>query len=86
MFPQDIANKILNNINLVMHDDNASFDNMIKSSVPAKKIVDLLGKTNITNAKCRGIIYNGGHDGACCFVMDFSSVVPVAVSYDNGKT
>lgn len=86
LFPKDVANKILSSIHLVMHDDRKSFSTIEKSSIPAKQIVDLLGKSNITNNKCRGIIYNGGHDGACCFVMDFSSVIPVAVSYDNGKT
>lgn len=86
LFPERIAREILSRIPLVMHDDRKGFHEIEKTSIPAKQIIDLLGKSNITNNKCRGIIYNGGHDGACCFVMDFSSVVPVAVSYDNGKT
>lgn len=40
----------------------------------------------INSTKCRGFVYNGGHDGACCFIRDFQSVVPVAISYDNGRT
>lgn len=86
LFPKDIADKIFNNVHLVMHDDRASFDNMIKSSVPAYDIIRLLGESGMNRSKCRGIVYNGGHDGACCFIRDFSSVIPVAVSYDNGKT
>lgn len=86
LFPKEIATKILNNVKLVMHDDRASFDNMIKSSIPVYEIIRLLGESDMNKSKCRGIVYNGGHDGACCFIRDFSSVIPVAISYDNGKT
>lgn len=86
LFPKDIAQKIFSNVRLVMHDDKQSFHDMIKSSIPAYEIIRLLGESGMNKSKCRGIVYNGGHDGACCFIRDFSSVVPVAVSYDNGRT
>lgn len=86
LFPKDVAERILKSVHLVMHDDNDSFDTIDKSSVSAHNIIRLLGESSINASKCRGLVYNGGHDGACCFIRDFSSVVPVAVSYDNGKT
>ena len=86
IFPDDIAKRILSSVNLVMHDDRASFGNMRKSSIPAHEIIRLLGESGMNKTRCRGIVYNGGHDGACCFIRDFSSVVPVAISNDNGKT
>lgn len=86
LFPPESAKRILNNIHLVMHDDSDSFSNMRKSSVSAYDVIRTLGESGMNNSKCRGIVYNGGHDGACCFIRDFSSVIPVAVSYDNGKT
>ena len=69
-----------------MHDDTCSFKDMAKSSESAYKIVTLLGEAGMNDSKCRGIVYNGGHDGGCCFLRDFSSVVPIEVSYDNGRT
>lgn len=86
IFPKDIAQQILNRVHLVMHNDDASFHDMKKSSSSAVDIIRLLGEGKINGTICRGLVYNGGHDGACCFIRDFSSVVPVAVSYDNGKT
>lgn len=86
IFPHDLAQRILNSVHLVMHDDNDSFRDMRKSSVCAHQIITLLNETNVNRTKCRGLVYNGGHDGACCFIRDFSSVVPVAYSTDNGKT
>lgn len=86
IFPEKIAKKILSSIRLYMHNDNSSFHNMIKSSIPAVEIVHLLGEHEINSTKCRGLVYNGGHDGACCFIRDFSSAIPVAISMDNGRT
>lgn len=86
IFPPSTADKILNTIHLIMHDDTCSFRDMARSSDSAYSIVQRLGESGMNNSKCRGIVYNGGHDGGCCFIRDFSSVVPVAVSYDNGKT
>ena len=86
IFGKDKANKILHTIHLIMHDDRASFKDMARSSDAAYKVVLQLGEAGMNNSKCRGLVYNGGHDGACCFIRDFSSVIPVAVSYDNGQT
>lgn len=36
--------------------------------------------------KIRGLIYKGAADGFCVLPYDFSSIIPVAVSYDQGKT
>lgn len=66
-----------------MNNDRTSYD--IKTSITAKKIVDVLGR-DIAKTKIRGIIYSGGHDGNCCFVRNFSDVVPYSYSTDNGKT
>ena len=86
LFPKNIANRILTSVNLIMHDDNDNFGNMKKSSQSAHQIVCILKEENMNTSKCRGLVYNGGHDGACCFIRDFSSAIPVAVSYNNGKT
>ena len=86
IFPRDVAQNILNKVNLVMHDDNDGFNDMKKSSISAYDIIRMLGERSMNSSKCRGLVYNGGHDGACCFIRDFSSVIPVAVSYDNGRT
>lgn len=87
LFSEREAKLILRSAHLVMHDDTEKdFDNMKKSSQSALKVIDLIGMTNLTKTKCRGIIYNGGHDGACCLIYDFSSAIPVAISYDNGRT
>ena len=34
----------------------------------------------------RGLIYKGNRDGHCALPYDFSSVIPVSVSYDQGRT
>ena len=86
IFQHNVANRILHQIYLIMHDDTCSFKDMAKSSESAYKIVTLLGEAGMNDSKCRGIVYNGGHDGGCCFIRDFSSVVPIEVSYDNGRT
>lgn len=86
LFPNDVAERVLRNVHLIMHDDRDAFSKMLRSSDSAYGLVRLLGENNMNNSKCRGLVYNGGHDGGCCFIRDFSSVVPVAVSYDNGKT
>ena len=86
IFPHNVSERILHTIHLIMHDDTCSFKDMARSSDSAYKIVLTLGEAGMNNSKCRGIVYNGGHDGGCCFIRDFSSVVPVAISYDNGRT
>lgn len=86
IFPPDVASQILSSTHLVMHDDNDDFSHMRKSSQSAYNIVCMIKEGKINSTKCRGFVYNGGHDGACCFIRDFQSVVPVAVSYDNGRT
>lgn len=86
LFPKDIAERIIRNVHLVMHDDRDSFNNIAKSSIPAVEIIRMLGERGMNNSSVRGLVYNGGHDGACCFIRDFSSVIPVAVSKDNGRT
>ena len=86
IFPEHSRRSILNTIHLIMHDDTCSFKDMAHSSESAYQIVLRLGEAGMNNSKCRGLVYNGGHDGGCCFIRDFSSVLPVAVSYDNGKT
>lgn len=84
LFP-DNADYILRNIPLIMHDDTKT-DDIERSSQSAVAVVNYLGENGANNTKCRGYIYNGGWDGACCVIRDFQSVVPVAVSYDNGQT
>ena len=86
IFDPSVANNILRQVYLIMHDDKCSFKDMARSSESAYEIVRRLGESGMNNSKCRGLVYNGGHDGACCFIRDFSSVIPVAISYDNGKT
>lgn len=86
LFPSNIAQNVLRNVHLIMHDDRDAVKKMLRSSDSAYNLVRLLGEKNMNNSKCRGFVYNGGHDGGCCFIRDFSSVVPVAVSYDNGET
>ena len=34
----------------------------------------------------RGAIYHGHGDGFCCVCYDYSEVVPIAISYDHGRT
>lgn len=84
LFPEGDAKRILKSIKLFMHNENSQ--HVERTADPAHNITLLLRETGMNRSKIRGIVYNGGHDGACCFVRDFSSVIPVAVSYDNGKT
>ena len=86
LMPPNLSQKVLNNVpglNRCMNNNKTSYD--IKTSIPAKRIVDVLGN-DISKTKVRGIIYSGGHDGNCCFVRNFSDVVPYSYSKDNGKT
>jgi len=86
LMPEKLTQRVLNNIRGLgscMNTNKTSYD--IKTSVTAKKIVDLLGP-DIAKTKIRGIIYSGGHDGDCCFVRNFSDVVPYSYSKDNGRT
>lgn len=89
LFPEK-ADKILQELDerglLIMHSDKDRQSAMRKSSQSAYAIVRMLNERYINDTKCRGYVYNGGHDGACCFIRDFQSAVPVAVSYDNGRT
>lgn len=85
IFPKDIAQKILDRVTLIMHNDKDDFSHMSKSSQCAYEIIRLLGENTMNATKCRGLVYNGGHDGACCFIRDFSSAVPIEISRDNGK-
>ena len=86
LFPSGVAQNVLKNVHFIMHDDRDAISKMLRSSDSAYNLVRMLGERNMNNSRCRGLVYNGGHDGGCCFIRDFSSVVPVAVSYDNGKT
>lgn len=57
-----------------------------KTSNIAYEIFSLIGEHGMKQTKIRGIIYDGGHDGSCAFVRDFSDVCPYAYSDDNGRT
>lgn len=86
LMPSRLAYKVLNTVaglNHCMNNNRTSYD--IKTSIPAKRIVDVLGN-DIAKTKIRGIIYSGGHDGNCCFVRNFLDVIPYSYSKDNGKT
>ena len=85
LMPSNLANKVLNSIDLshCMNNNKTSYD--IKTASHAVKITDLLGN-DISKTKIRGIIYSGGHDGNCCFVRNFLDVIPYSYSMDNGKT
>lgn len=87
MFPDD-ANNILNAMgHITMHNETGGQSKEMSShSCYAmtnyfRRYPEILKKS-----KVRGYVYNGGHDGACCLVLDFASVIPVAISKDNGKT
>lgn len=82
------ADDIIRNCSpFIMHDDN-SHHGIAPSSQSCYKVACYLrSHPEIEKgSKIRGYIYNGGHDGACCFIKDFQSALPVAVSFDNGKT
>lgn len=84
--PKD-ANVIFSHLpHIQMHNDDDNVHSMVKTSVPAHEISILCRNGCVDGSRCRGYVYNGGHDGACCFIKDFQSVVPVAISYDNGRT
>lgn len=83
LFSEEVANRILR-YNLRMHNDNDRHPTL--SSHSAYRVVEVVGENNLIKSKCRGLIYNGERDGKCCLIYDFSSVIPVAVSYDNGET
>lgn len=76
LLPKDIAFKLLNSVHLSMDG---------KSSISAKRVADFLGR-NIEKTNIRGFIFTGGHDGDVCFIRDFSAVIPVEYSEDNGRT
>lgn len=46
-----------------------------------KKWENVFRKYNI-----RGAVYHGGNDGFCFVCYDYSEVVPIALSYDHGRT
>lgn len=86
LMPRNLAEKVLHGVpglNHCMNNNKTSYD--IKTSIPAVNITRLLGN-DINKTKIRGIIYSGGHDGNCCFVRNFSDVIPYSYSADNGKT
>lgn len=84
LFPKKIADDVLTAFRgrLYMNSDSNLGRN---TSSIAVSITDFLGR-DIAKSKVRGIIYSGGHDGACAFVRNFSDVIPFAYSADNGKT
>ena len=84
LMPPKIAAYVFHNIDL-RHCMNTDATPYIKTSVPAVEITRLLGN-KMSQTKVRGIIYSGGHDGKCCFVRNFSDVIPYSYSQDNGRT
>lgn len=71
---------------IVMHTDEPGSD--VNSSSCCLRIKDYFENhlDVIRRSKIRGYVYNGGHDGACCFIMDFQSAIPIAASTDGGRT
>ena len=85
LMPPQIAEKVLRVLgNKLYMNDYHSLDK--KTSIVAYNIFNILGESGMKQTKIRGIIYDGGHDGSCAFVRDFSDVCPYAYSDDNGKT
>jgi hypothetical protein len=76
LLPEHLANKILTRVHL--HMDGLS-------SRSAYQVAVALGK-DINKTNIRGFVFTGGHDGDVCFIRDFSAVIPVEYSEDNGRT
>lgn len=76
LLPESLAKIILENTHL--HMDGLS-------SRSAYQVAKILGN-NINKTNIRGFVFTGGHDGDVCFIRDFSAVIPVEYSEDNGKT
>ena len=85
LMPQQMADRVLRMVghNLFMNDFK-SLDK--KTASIAYQIFTIVGEHGMKQTKIRGIIYDGGHDGSCAFVRDFSDVCPYAYSDDNGRT
>jgi hypothetical protein len=85
LMPPQMASRVLRMVghNLYMNDFK-SLDK--KTASIAYQIFSIVGESGMRQTKIRGIIYDGGHDGSCAFVRDFSDVCPYAYSDDNGKT
>ena len=75
LLPEHLANKILTRTHL--HMDGLS-------SRSAYQVAVALGK-DINKTNIRGFVFTGGHDGDVCFIRDFSAVIPVEYSEDNGR-
>ena len=85
LMPEKLANKVLSIMgNDLFMNDFHSLDK--KTSSVAYRIFTIIGEQGMKQTKIRGIIYDGGHDGSCAFVRDFSDVCPYAYSSDNGRT
>ena len=76
LLPEPLARKVLDNTHLYM-------DGL--SSRSAYQVAIILGN-DINKTNIRGFVFTGGHDGDVCFIRDFSAVIPVEYSEDNGRT
>lgn len=76
LLPEYLADKVLSRTHL--HMDGLS-------SRSAYQVASVLGK-DINKTNIRGFVFTGGHDGDVCFIRDFSAVIPVEYSTDNGRT
>lgn len=76
--PQKLAEDVIKHVNLY-------YTKGMRSSVLAKRFCDYIGK-RLNGTRVRGFVFTGGHDGDVCVVRDFSSIIPYAVSKDNGRT
>ena len=85
LMPPEMASKVLQAVghDLYMNDFH-SLDKRTASL--AYRIFTIIGEQGMKQTKIRGIIYDGGHDGSCAFVRDFTAVCPYAYSDDNGRT
>ena len=77
LLPKNMAEKAKKHFN--------SHNSSWRTSDMAYSMYLLFGK-ELDKTKIRGFVFTGGHDGNVCVVRDFSSVIPVEISYDNGRT
>lgn len=85
LMPAPMAAKVLQAVGHDLYmNDFQSLDR--RTAAVAYRIFNIIGEQGMKQTKIRGIIYDGGHDGSCAFVRDFSDVCPYAYSDDNGRT
>lgn len=62
------------------------FNNIPKTKKNHVVIGKFLEKERYIPSRFKGLQYNGQHDGDCLLIFDYTSVIPLSITNDDGKT